>query len=113
MQIDARGLLDVAFQLTGDGDLVGPYASRQLGAAVDGKVALDVDVALELAGAAAGTAVYWGFEGVSTRTGSFGSGTGMGLGRGAVLSFHMDMAQGRSRVRGLQASAKCVIMQSS
>src|SRR5205814_586418 len=47
-QIDVRGLLDVAFQLTGDRDLVGAHAAGQFRAGLDGEIALDVDVALEL-----------------------------------------------------------------
>jgi hypothetical protein len=49
-QIDPRGFLDVAFQFAGDRDLVGADAAGQLRARFDGEVALNVDVALELAG---------------------------------------------------------------
>jgi len=49
-QIDARGFLDIAFQFTGDGDIGGAYAAGQLGAGLDRQIALDFDVAFELAG---------------------------------------------------------------
>src|ERR1700704_5523155 len=49
-QIDMRGFLDVPLELAGDRDLVGAYAAGQLGAELDGEIALDVDVALEIAG---------------------------------------------------------------
>ena len=49
-QFDARRAFDVAFEFTGNDDFLGAYAAGDLGAGFDGQVALDVDVALELAG---------------------------------------------------------------
>ena len=57
-QIDARGALDIAFQFAGDRDLVRAHAAGELGAGLDGEIALDVDVALELAGDADAAAAF-------------------------------------------------------
>src|SRR6185503_18079126 len=47
-QLDARGALDVAFDLTPDRDRVRAHAARELGARVDRQITLDVDITLEL-----------------------------------------------------------------
>ena len=57
-QFDVRGFLDVAFQFAGDRDLVGAHAAGQLGAGLDGEIALDAGVALELAGDAYAAAAF-------------------------------------------------------
>src|SRR5579862_1331755 len=50
LQFDERCLLDVALELARDRHPVGANGTGQLGAGFDGEVALDIDVALELAG---------------------------------------------------------------
>ena len=51
-------MLDVTFQFAGDRDLVGTHAARQLRAGLNREIALDVDVALELAGDAYAAAAF-------------------------------------------------------
>jgi hypothetical protein len=57
-QFDALRFLDVAFQLAGDGDVARAHAAGQLGAGLDGEIALHVDVALEAAGDAYAAAAF-------------------------------------------------------
>src|SRR5215831_3065700 len=57
-QIDVGRFLDVAFELAGNRHLVGANAARQLGARFDREIALDADVALELAGDAYAAAAF-------------------------------------------------------
>src|SRR5215468_3134412 len=57
-QLDARGFLDVAFELAADRDLVGAHAAGQFRSDLDGDIALDLDVALELAGNAYAAATF-------------------------------------------------------
>ena len=51
-------MLDVTFQFAGDRHLVGAHAAGQLGAGLNGEIALDVHVALELAGDAHAAAAF-------------------------------------------------------
>ena len=57
-EIDARGFLDIAFQFARDRDLVGANTAAQLGACLDGEIAVDIDIALETAGDAYAAAAF-------------------------------------------------------
>src|SRR5439155_2964646 len=48
-QLDARRAVDVSFQITADGDCAGPDRSGDLGAGLDGQIAIDIHITLEAA----------------------------------------------------------------
>jgi len=83
-QLDLLRAVDVALDLTRDRDRLGPDAPRQLGTLLDREVALDVDVALELAG-----------DADVTRTDDLTGDRDVGAASGDGLSRH----QGRRRVQ--------------
>src|SRR2546423_8478908 len=48
-QLDTGGAFDVALEIPADGDRAGPHRSGDLGARLDGQIAIDIHVPLEAA----------------------------------------------------------------